>query len=176
MTSQRTTRRIVLLFGAGIDSQSSGALSSESSQLAMLLHGATEPVEVGVLSLGLSRSIPGTSEHIRLDGSRPSVTDKVLTFVGAVALKRRFATFPLGRLLNSLGPVDQGRVFSRTVRRHPAAVRLLQSADIAIAADVAATKLGWLAVHRGWVDEAYFDLRSASVGVTWQLPATGEPS
>lgn len=176
MTSQPTTQRIVLLFGSGIDSQTSAALSSESSQLAVLLHGATEPVEVGVISLGLSRGIPGASEHIRLDESGRRVTDKVLTFVGAVALKRWFATFPIGRLLNSLGPVDQGRVFSRTVRRHPAAMRLLQSADIAIATDMGATKLGWLAVHRGWVDEAYFDHRSASVGITWQLPGAGAPA
>lgn len=171
MSSEPTTRRVVLLFGSGNDGAESSALASESSRLASLLESATGPVEVSVVSLGLSRAIAGTTEHIRLDESGRSVTDRLLTAVGAFALKARLAAFPLGRLVNSLGPVDPSRVFWRTVRRHPQAMSLVTSANVVIATDLAATKAAWLAVHRGWVDNAYFDTRSAAVGVGWQLPS-----
>jgi len=174
VNSEMITQRIVLLFGSGSDAETSAALASESSQLAVLLQGATGPVEVSVISLGLSRKIAGTAEHIRLDDSRSGLADRLLTAVGAFALRRWLATFPLGRLLNSLGPVDPGRVFSRAARRHPEAMQLLHSANVAIATDVPSTKLGWLAVHRGWVDDAFFDHRSASVGVSWQLPSVNK--
>jgi len=163
-------QRIVLLFGSGLDAERSGALASEASQLASLVKDAIGSVDVSVISLGLSRPIAGTSEHIRLDESRRSFTDRFLTSVGAFSLRTRFATFPIGRLLNSLGPVDPSRVFWRAVRRHPEARRLLERADIAIATDLAATKTAWLAAQRGWVEEALYDHRSASVGISWQLP------
>lgn len=169
MNDETIKQRIVLLFGSGIDAERSAALTSESSQLTLLLRSATGPVEVSVISLGLSRTIGGTSEHIRLDDSEQSFTDRLLTAFGAIALRTRFASFPLGRLLNSLGPVDQGRVFWRTVKRHPEAMRLLKSANCAIATDLAATKTAWLAANRGWVDEAYYDRRSASVEISLQL-------
>jgi FAD/FMN-containing dehydrogenase len=171
VSSDTTARRIVLLFGSGIDAERSTALASEDSQLAVILRSATEPVDVSVISLGLSRMIAGTSEHLRLDGSGRSPTDRLLAAVGASAVKARFSAFPLGRLLNSLGPVDPGRIFWRTVRRNPDAMRLLRDADIAIAADLAATKTAWLAVHRGWVGDALYDHRSASVGISLRLPS-----
>jgi len=171
VSSEAITQRVVLLFGSGSDSENSVALASESSRLVSLLEEATGPIDVRVISLGLSRLIAGTSEHVRLDESGRSRTDNLLTAVGAFALRKRLAAFPIGRLLNSIGPVDQGRVFSRTVRRNSDAMRLLRSADVVIAADLIATKVAWLAVHRGWVDNAYFDRRSASVGIGWQLPS-----
>lgn len=163
-------RRIVLLFGPGADAEKSGALPSESSQLALLLSDTTDPLDVSIISLGQSRTISGTSEHIRLDESGRSVTDRILASAGAFALKSWLAKFPIGRLLNSLGPVDSNRVFWRAVRRHPDAMRLLRSADVAIATDLTATKTAWIAVHRGWVDDAFYDRRSASLGVSWELP------
>jgi hypothetical protein len=156
-------RRIVLLFGSGIDAKPSGSLTSESSQLTELLAQATAPIEVSVISLGLTRSIPGTVEHVRLEAAPLSIADRMLTMIGAFGLRTRFATFPLGRLLNSLGPVDQGRVFWRAVRRHPEAMRVLAAADIALATDLTSTKTAWIAVHRGWVNHAYYDHRSASL-------------
>lgn len=165
------TKRIVLLFGSGSDDKRSGALATEHSQLATLLEEATGAVEVSVISLGLSRSIDGTSDHIRVDESGRSVVNRVLAVFGAFAVRARFTTFPIGRLLNSLGPVDQGRVFWRSVRRNPEAMRALQSADVAIATDLTSTKTAWLAVHRGWVDSAFYDHRSASAGISLHLPS-----
>lgn len=164
--------RIVLLFGSGVDSDRASALASESSPLTTLLAERSHRPQVDVISLGLSRSIAGTSEHIRLDASGRSIIDRILAGAGVFALRDRFARLPLGRLLNSLGPVDQGRVFWRTVRRHPEAMRLLRSADVAIATDLPSAKTAWLAVHRGWVGAAHYDHRAASVGLSWQLPAT----
>ena len=168
-----TRQQIVLLFGSEVDAERPASLASESSQLTLLLKGATGPVEFSVISLGLSREIEGTSEHIRLDESGRSFLDRLLAAVGAFALRTRFAAFPLGRLLNSLGPVDQNRVFWRAVKRHPGAMQLLKSVNVAIATDLAATKTAWLAVHRRWVDDAFYDHRSASVGISWQLPSVG---
>jgi hypothetical protein len=163
-------QRIVLLFGSGITAERSAALASEVSRLTTLLRAAKKPVSVSAISLGLSRSIAGASEHISLDESGPSRGDRLLTAVGAFKLKEVFATFPLGRLLNSFGPVDQSRVFWRAVKLNPDAMRLLKSVNVAIATDLPATKTAWLAVHRGWVDDAFYDHRSASVGLSWQLP------
>lgn len=172
MSVDTTGRRIVLLFGSETEAERSAALSSESSDLATLLENATKPMVVCVISLGLSRTIDGTSQHLRLDDARRSLTDRLLASLGAFALKARFASMPIGRLLNSLGPIDPSRVFWRTLKRHPEAMRLLKSSDVAIAADLAATKAAWLAVHRGWVDQALYDHRSASVGINWQLPSS----
>lgn len=176
MNGDDTRSRIVLLFGSGNDSPSSVALASESSTLARLLGDAAGPVDVSVISIGLHRTVAGSAEHIRLDQATRSKADRALAIVGAFALRRWFASFPLGRLLNSLGPVDQGRVFSRTVRRDADALRVLRSANTVIATDVESTKLGWWAVQRGWVDDAFYDHRSSSVGVSWQLPASQAPT
>ena len=174
MSSETVKTRIVLLFGSGIDTENSTALAAKSSQLVRVLDDAPGPVDVGVISLELSRTIAGTSEHIRLDDTDHGLTDRLLTAVGAFALSKAFSTFPIGRLLNSLGPVSQGRVFWRTVKRNPEAMRLLRSADVAIATDVPTTKAAWLAVHRGWVADAHYDHLSASVGINWQLPSGNE--
>lgn len=164
--------RVVLLFGSEVESEKTAALASESSQLALLLAHATGRVDVSVISLGHSRTITGTAEHVRLDESGLSITDRVLATVGAFSVRRWCASFPLGRLFNTLGPVDQGRVFWRTVRNNSSAMRLLKSATVVIATDAATTKTAWLAVHRRWVDDAFYDQRTASVGISWQLPAT----
>lgn len=173
MSGGADRRSIVLLFGSGVEAGRAAALASESSHLASLLASADGAIGVSVISLGLSREITGTSRHIMLDDSNRSLTDRILSALGAFALRTRFAGFPLGRLLNSLGPVDQGRVFWRAVRKNPEAAQLLRSADIAIATDLTSTKAAWLAVHRGWVENAYYDHRSASVAIRGHLPAPG---
>jgi len=169
VSGEAIEQRIVLLFGPGLEAETSTALALESSQLVSLLKGAHGAVDVSVISLGLSRTISGTSEHIRLDGLGRSFTDRLLTAVGAFALEAPLAAFPLGRLLNSLGPVDPNRLFWRAVKGHPDAIRLLKSANIVIATDLAATKTAWLAVRRSWVDDAFYDRHCASVGISWQL-------
>ena len=176
MSNEPIRQRVVLLIGSANDAAESASLASESSRLAMLLDSATGPVDVSVISLGLSRTITGLAEHIRLDESGRSAADGLLTAVGAFALRAFLASYPAGRLLNSLGPVDPSRVFWRAVKQQPAAMRCLASANVVIATDAATTKTAWLAVHRGWVDDAYLDHRSASVGLGWQLPAVEKPS
>jgi len=172
VSGETISQRIVLVFGSGTDAQSSTALASDSSELALLLKRSTGPLNIGVVSLGISREIAGTSEHIRLDDAGAGLADRLLRAVGAFALSAWFARFPIGRLLNSLGPVDQGRVFWRAVRRQPDAMRLIKAANVVIATDVPATKTAWIAARRGWVTDAFYDHRSASVGIDWQLPAS----
>lgn len=177
MKGEAPGRRLLLLFGSGTDSERSGTLAAESSLLGSLLRDTTVPVEVSALSLGLSRAISGTTEHVRLEESLPGPADRILSAFGAYALRTRLAGFPLGRLLNTLGPLDPGRVFWRAVKRNPEAIRLLKSANAVVATDLTGAKTAWIAVHRGWVDDAFYDHRSASVGISWQLPSvTGNPS
>src|SRR5690606_23793632 len=111
----------------------------------------------------LNRSFQGTGSHIDLGDQRPGLIDRVLVMLGAYALRQKFATFPLGRLLNSLGPVDQGRVYWRAVRRNNDALALIKASDIAIAADMPAVKTAWLAARRKLVGQAFYDHRAASV-------------
>lgn len=93
----------------------------------------------------------------RVVGPSRAVLDRLLAALGAYALRDRLSRFPLGRLLNSLGPVDQGRVFWRAVRRDRDALTTLKSADAVYATDLAAAKTAWIAVHRGWVRSAVYD-------------------
>lgn len=165
------TQSIVLLFGSSNSSGHVSALTGEKSKLEAILSSAPGPVEVNMVTLGLTRSIQGIGTHIDLGGQDPGLTDRVLTALGAYALRRKLATFPIGRLLNSLGPVDQGRLFWRAVRRNRQALALIRRSDIAIAADMPAVKTAWLSARRHLVDQAYYDHRAASVGVTFQLPA-----
>lgn len=169
MTESSTIRHVVLLFGSG-SGVSSTALASESSRLRTIVETHVPAPSVTVVSLGMDRVIVGTSEHIRLDDQPRGPLTNALTSLGMMSLRRRMATSPAGRLLNSLGPLDQGRVFARCVRRSPAAMKAIDRADIAIAADAAAVTTAWRALHSGRVTHAYFDTRSASVGLQWQLP------
>jgi hypothetical protein len=79
-------------------------------------------------------------------------------------VRDRLARSPIGRLLNSLGPVDQGRLFRRAVRSDSEAMAMLRAADVAIAADLAGVATAWTAVRRGWVSEAYYDHRASAIG------------
>jgi hypothetical protein len=161
MSGAGTTRGVVLLFASGKETGRPPALATEGSQLSHLVTQASGEVAISAISLGPLREIEGVAQHLRLDGSSRSVTDRVLAGIGAFALRARLASFPLGRLINSLGPVDPGRVFWRTLKRDREAMRLLRSADVVIATDLPTTKTAWLAVHRGWVTEAFYDHRSA---------------
>lgn len=136
----------------------------------MLLSDTNGPSVVNVISLSFWRRIPGVSEHIQLDDSDPGIADRLLAMTGVFAIRRWFETFPIGRLLNSLGPVDPSRVFWRKVKRNARALHLLKSANSVIATDLATTKTAWLAVHRNWTNSGFYDHRTASVGISWQLP------
>lgn len=167
-------RRILLLFGSGLNIAPTASSATESPRLTALTSKMTGQTEFVVISLGLDRSIPGATHHIRLPANSLSAFDRAATALGAFRLRRRFSTFPLGRLLNSIGPVDQGRVFWRSVRRHPEALTLLKSSTSVIATDLPAVKAAWIAVRRGWVESAFYEHQAASVGIAFPLPGTGE--
>jgi len=162
MTRNPASAHIVVLFGAMANFEGSATLDTEASHLASVLAAASSPPTLTAISLGLTQSIRTASHHLRLDDVAPSPVDRALASLGAVSLHDWAARFPIGRLCNSLGPADQGRVFWRTLRRSPAAVRALQAADLVIATDLATAKTGWIAVHRGWARSAVYDPRSAA--------------
>lgn len=155
-----SSRRVVLLVGADGDTATAAVLGSESTPLSRILAHAGEAIELSMVSWTGQDSVDGLAAHARLDGSSQPIADRVLRALGAYALRRRFDGFPIGRLLNSIGPVAPGRVFWRAAKQHPEALRLLRSADVAIATDLDSTKAAWIAVHRGWVGEAYYDHRA----------------
>ena len=153
-------RRILLLLGAEADQPHGAVLGSESTPLASLLSsGATE---LDVISLGATRALDGVRTHRRLDESGRSPLDAVLGVLGAFRLRERLATFPVGRLFNSIGPVAPSRVFWRTLRHDADGMHLLRAADVVVASDLETTKAAWIAVHRGWVAEAFYDHRAVA--------------
>lgn len=170
----RATRQaglsIVVLFGTDTDAGQATGLSGERSKLESLAASEDVPISVSIVSFGLARSIDGIETHVDLSREQPGPVDRLLTVIGAFALRSKFSTISIGRLLNTLGPVDAGRVFWRAVRRNKDALRVIKHADVTIAADMPGVKTAWIALHRGWVDEAYYDHRSASLGETFQLP------
>lgn len=163
--------RVVLLVGADGDAPPGGVLESEATPFGTLLSRADTAVEVNVVSAGTSRTFVGATVHVTLNPSNRSLTDRVLRALGGFALSDRLATFPIGRLLNSIGPIAPSRVFWRTLKRNPEAMDLLRTSDVAIAADLETTKAAWLAVRRGWVDAAHYDHRAVSLALTLQAPS-----
>jgi len=160
---------IVVVFGSNVGAGQASTLASEKSTLESLLDEATGRVDVSILSLGMQRTVEGLASSVELGAAPKPVADRLLAAFGAYALRSRLAKIPIGRLINSLGPVDQGRVFWRAVRRSPEAVALLRSADVIIAADAPAVRTAWVAVRRGYCSDAFYDHRSAAVGSGFSL-------
>ncbi|MGE3193450.1 MAG: hypothetical protein AB7K08_08300 [Microbacteriaceae bacterium] len=161
--SDREPRHILVLVGADGDAPSGAVLESESTPLTTLLGDRDRTGVVAVLSAGTSRTFARADTHLRLDEDDRSVVDRVLGFFGAFALFARFDRFPVGRLLNSIGPVAPGRVFWRRVRRDPDAMAALHAADVVIASDLETTKAAWIAARRGWVEDAFYDHRAVAI-------------
>ncbi|GAA1225432.1 hypothetical protein GCM10009655_25220 [Rhodoglobus aureus] len=160
----------MLLLIGGVPNSSAGAtLSGETSYLESLLNDNVGDIELSVVSLGFDRDVAVVSQNIAIDRSRLSLTHRALHAIGARALYARLATFPLGRLVNSIGPLDQGRVFWRHIRREPAALKALKNADVVIAADLAAVKTAWIAAKRGWCTHAEYDTRAYGLGLSFAL-------
>lgn len=162
--------RIVLLFGSGSHGGSGNALATEEFRLARLLREAPD-ARVDVVSLGLEPGIAGVRRHVVLDGVRAGIGERALDAI-AGPLARRLATIPIGRLLNSMGPLDAGRVLWRRVRRSPEALDVLRGADVVLAADAPSVKTAWTAVRRGWAREAYYDHRVASIAANRAIPGS----
>jgi hypothetical protein len=163
--------KLVLLVGAEGDAPAGGVLGSESTPLAKLLGESAGAIELKVVSFGTSRVFAKAAVHLRLDQHDRSLTDRLLTALGAFALRERLANFPIGRLLESIGPIARSRVFWRTLKRNPEAIGLLRTSDVAIATDLETTKAAWIAVHRGWVDDAYYDHRAVAIAFDSLPPA-----
>lgn len=162
-------KKVLLLIG-GIPNSSAGAtLTGETSYLGTLLGDNPGEISLSVVSFGFTRDVAGLSHNITLDRSTLTLFDRVLTAVGVRALYARLATFPLGRLINSIGPLDQGRVFWRHIRRDPSALSALKNADVVVAADLAAVKSAWIAAKRGWCTHAEYDTRAYGLGLSFAV-------
>lgn len=162
-------KKVLLLIG-GVPNSSAGAtLSGETSYLETLLNDNVGEIELTVVSLGFIRNVTAISENIAIDGSKLPTLDRTLAAVGIRALYARLATFPIGRLINSIGPLDQGKVFWRHIRREPSALRALENADIVVAADLAAVKTAWIAAKRGWCTHAEYDTRAYGLGLSFAI-------
>jgi hypothetical protein len=165
-------KKILLLIG-GVPNSSAGAtLSGETSYLEALLEDNAGEIELWVVSLGFARKVVAVSQNIAIDSSKLSALDRILAAVGMRKLYARLATFPIGRLINSVGPLDQGRVFWRHIRREPSALRALKNADIIVAADLAAVKTAWTAATRGWCVHAEYDTRACGLGLNFAVTNT----
>lgn len=151
---------VVLLLGSERALGAGAALDGERSRLDLLLE-ESGPVEIRLVSRHDVGVVDGVVEQLSLAGHDVGPLDRVLGALGATRLHDRLARVPIGRLLNSMGPLDQGRVFWRAVRRSPEARALIRGADVAIAGDAAAVKTAWLARRRGLVAAAYYDHRAA---------------
>ena len=154
--------KVVVVAGSATALGGASTLASESSRLQAFLDRTDLIVRLDVLTNGATGLLPWVETRLDLSDSPRSPLDRVLTGLGAALLFRRLSRFPLGRLLNSMGPMDPGRVMWRAVRRHPTARATIHDADVFIAADAAAVKTGWIAVRRGWVDEAFYDHSATS--------------
>lgn len=150
---------IVLVFGSRGDASSTSSLNEEASQLRDSLTGATS---VTVISFGRKADLHGAARLV-LDASTTGRTDKLLARLGGVALRTKLDRTPLGRLMNSLGPLDEGRVFWRAVRRDRRAIDALRSADVVIAGDAAGIKTAWLSLRKRWAAQSRYDHRAAAI-------------
>jgi hypothetical protein len=157
---------IVLLLGSRVGTGDSGILASERPDLATILGSKDSSATIIVVSFGKAGAPDDTVRRIRLDPHALSALDRWLGRSGAFAIADRISRTPLGRLLNSLGPVDPGRVFWRSVRGNHEARAAIRSADVVIAGDTAAIKTAWLSVRRGWVMRALYDHRAKSLLVS----------
>lgn len=156
-------RVVAVLFGSGSDSTARAALDTELSLLERDLQSADGRVELRVIARGMTSSPFDGADFIDVGSAPPGPVDRLLRALGGHRLRAALARVPVGRLLNSMGPLDPGRVFWRAVRRHPAARAALRGADAAYAADLAAVTTAWIAVRRGWVREARYDHRASAL-------------
>ncbi|MGV8972729.1 MAG: hypothetical protein ACOH10_10440 [Rhodoglobus sp.] len=160
-------KRVVLLIGGAPSSSSGATLSGESSYLRTLLKEKNSGIHLSVVSFGFTRDAEGLDRNIELDSRRKPVLDRLLNAIGVRALHRRLSTFPIGRLINSVGPLDQGRVFWRYVRGNADALAALKGADTVVSADLPGVKTAWIAQRRGWTSRAEYDSRASGYGVAF---------
>jgi S1-C subfamily serine protease len=159
------TNDVVLLYGSGFEAGYGSALATESSRLGEVLARPEGVGRVDIISVGVPARTLRRGEHLDLGEVDPGRLDAAIRRFGGERLRRRLAGSPLGRLLNSMGPLDAGRTFARRVRRSPAARAAIRRADIVIAVDGGGVIVAARALRRRHVREAYYDTRSAVSGL-----------
>lgn len=151
--------RVVAIVGSSTDPDQLLRTALGGSSLAEELKKASRrDVTVELLSWSPSLDLP----HGVVVGSavnRPAV-DRVLLRAGTPRLHSLLQRFSVGRLLNSLGPLDQSRIFWRAVREHEGALSALRSADVLLAVDLAAVRTAWKTKREHPSIEAYYGLAS----------------
>jgi hypothetical protein len=155
------TRRVVLLYAATADP--AAAITSLGESLVPAF-GAALGDDVTVDAIVLSAppaALEGVGTVLTLADGPVSALDRALRAVGAPALRDRLARSPAGRLLNSLGPVDAGRVFWRSLRLRPDALALTGPDVIVVAGDLAATRAAWMLHRRGAASRALWGVGAA---------------
>lgn len=167
-----SSTQVLLLFGSASSAASRGSLISENSRLHILLDGNPE---ITVISRGPDLEFT-VGTHLDLSTAPAPPFDRILTRLGGEKVRATLEKTPLGRLLNSLGPLDDGRTFWRAVRRSPAARQAIARADVAIAGDLAAVPTAWHALRRKWISEAYYDHRIGSLTISANGKGTAPPA
>lgn len=130
-----------------------GAQSLESA----LEEWTRQPVEVTLISWLAPATLGGQRLRAVAD-LRPRLLDRVLQKLGAGSLYQFLNRTPPGRLLNSLGPLDQSRVFWRAIRSDSSSMEALEATDLLIAVDLPAVRTAWAVLRRGKVSGAFYGL------------------
>lgn len=156
-----TERKTITVIVSGPTDGGRGALSSELSPLRSFLM-RHDNADVALIHFGADPEIAEIGAAVDLNRLAEPTLDRLLRALGVAALSRRLQTSPIGRLLVSLGPLHEGRVTWRRVRKSREALQLLKRTDLAIAADIASVTTAWRALRRGWVNEAHLDTRAVS--------------
>lgn len=133
----------------------------DRSPAAVFSDAAGREVHVSLVCSGTPSGGREISMKRKIQPENPPLTDRLISALRLDFLDRVLRRTSLGRLLISLGPTDPSRVVWRAVRADGEAMRLLSSADIVLAADLAAVRAAWHLAQRGAVPYSYFGLQAA---------------
>jgi len=139
-------------------------IGSASDPLSLLRSAGAAPLgEVNVRTTIIVAGSPQEDSGFALHAVTPAtgILDRASQYLGLRALGRLAVRSPIGRLLNSLSPADQSKVFYRAVRADQEAQRLISTATLLIAADAPAARTAWAYVHSGRAKHAVYTLEAA---------------
>lgn len=138
------------------------ALGGQSAPEAFSSVTPDDRMEVTLISWSApSKPLEGVRSTPPLSEASDPLLDKILNrqpLRSLVALSRSSA---LGRLVLSMSPADQGRVFWRRMKAQPSLRRILRESDVLVAADYPATRVCWHSVKTISGQRAYFGIQSA---------------
>lgn len=138
----------VVCIVAGSHDPVSAALAATAARGAGL---AADGAQLTIITGGTpsaSPTTPGSPRIIRVTDQPPGRVERIITTVLPSRLIAGLQRHALGRLVVSLLPADEARLFWRRVRRSPEAVEALSAASLVIACDPAAVRTAWFARHR----------------------------